>query len=207
MKSTTLTHPRSPAPATAAGPARRTLGLLGLWRLADPKISLASFAALFLGAAAAATLGPLDWTWLVVTVLAVFAIEVAKNASGEVVDFDTGTDLAVAERDRSPFSGGKRVLVDGLLTRGQTVGIAAAGYGIAIALGLAIALGREPRVLGLGVVGLVLAYGYHAPPPVGHRRRSRQPPDGGSLGLKPIQQRASSSHRRPAVPWGGHQGF
>jgi 1,4-dihydroxy-2-naphthoate octaprenyltransferase len=154
---------RSRASSSVDGPAgRRWLG--GLWRLADPKISLASFASLVLGACAAAAAGPLDGGWLALTVLAVFAIEVAKNASGEVFDFDSGADLAVAERDRSPFSGGKRVLVDGLLSRGQTIRIAAAGYGIAIALGLGIALAREPGVLAFGAVGLLLAYGYHAPP-------------------------------------------
>lgn len=138
--------------------------LTGLWHLADPKISLASFASLFLGACAAGARGPVDWSWLTFTVLAVFAIEVAKNASGEVFDFDSGADLAVAERDRSPFSGGKRVLVDGLLSRAQTIGIAAAGYAVAIALGLVIALAREPGVLAFGAGGLILAYGYHAPP-------------------------------------------
>jgi hypothetical protein len=43
-----------------------------------------------------------------------------QNASGELYDHDSGTDRAVAPEDRSPFSGGKRVLADGLLTRAQT---------------------------------------------------------------------------------------
>ena len=93
----------------------------GLWRLADPKISLASFASLFLGTCAAARDGGISWGWLAITVLGIFAIEVAKNASGEI--FDLGTDGAVEPEDRSPFSGGKRVLVDHLLTRNQTIGI------------------------------------------------------------------------------------
>lgn len=88
----------------------------GFWRLADPRISLASMASMFLGAAAAARDGALAWGRLAVTVLGIFAIEVAKNASGELVDWDSGTDRAVTPEDRSPFSGGKRVLVDGLLT-------------------------------------------------------------------------------------------
>lgn len=136
----------------------------GVWRLADPKVSLASFAALFLGAATAAASGPLDWPWLGLTVAGVFALEVAKNASGEVVDWDTGVDLAVAPEDRSPFSGGKRVLVDRLLTRSQTRAVAAVAYVLAVAAGLAIVLAREPRVLWLGLVGVTLAYGYHARP-------------------------------------------
>ena len=112
----------------------------GFWRLADPKISLASFASLFLGAAAAAAGGPLHWGWLAVTVAGIFALEVAKNASGEVFDYDSGTDLAIRPEDRSPFSGGKRVLVDGLLSRGETWAIAVAGYALSVAAGLGLSL-------------------------------------------------------------------
>jgi 1,4-dihydroxy-2-naphthoate octaprenyltransferase len=137
---------------------------MGLWRLADPKISLASFAAMFLGACAAARDGALSWKWLALTVLGIFLIEIAKNASGEIVDFDSGTDRAVAPEDRSPFSGGKRVLIDGLLTRRQTISIAAVSYLLGIAAGLFIVAYREPQILWLGVVGVALAYFYHAPP-------------------------------------------
>ena len=137
---------------------------MGLWRLADPKISLASFAAMFLGTCAAARDGALSWKWLALTVLGIFLIEIAKNASGEVFDFDSGTDLAVTTEDRSPFSGGKRVLIDGLLTRRQTIGIAAVSYLLGIAAGLLIVAYREPQILWLGVVGVGLAYFYHAPP-------------------------------------------
>jgi 1,4-dihydroxy-2-naphthoate octaprenyltransferase len=136
----------------------------GLWRLADPKVSLASFASLFLGACAAAATGPFHWGWFALTFAGIFAIEVAKNASGEVFDWDAGVDQAVEDRDRSPFSGGKRVLVDGLLSRRQARGIAAAGYALGIAAGLAIVAWREPRVLWLGLAGTALAYFYHAPP-------------------------------------------
>lgn len=136
----------------------------GFWRLADPKISLASIASIFLGTMAALALGPIPVGWLVLTVLGIFAIEVAKNASGEVFDWDSGVDQRVAPEDRSPFSGGKRVLVDGLLTRGQTWTIAVGGYILGIAIGLLIVLFREPGVLALGMAGVAIAYFYHAPP-------------------------------------------
>jgi 1,4-dihydroxy-2-naphthoate octaprenyltransferase len=136
----------------------------GIWRLADPKITLASVASMLLAAAAAAHDGAIALGWLALTVAGVFGVEVGKNASGELVDFDSGTDLAVAERDRTPFSGGKRVLVDSLLTRGQTKAVAAFAYALAIAAGLAIAFYREPRVLWVGLAGLAGAFFYHAPP-------------------------------------------
>ena len=136
----------------------------GFWRLADPKISLASAASMLLGASAAAAAGPLSIGWLAVTVLGIFAVEVAKNASGEIFDWDSGTDLRVRPEDRSPFSGGKRVLVDGLLTRRQTWGIAIGGYMVAVVAGLVIVRWREAGVLWIGVAGLSLAFFYHAPP-------------------------------------------
>jgi len=144
--------------------ASRSHAAAGVWRLADPKVSLASVASMFLGAAAALEGGPLRVGWLAVTAVGIFSAEVAKNASGEVFDFDSGTDLRVAEADRSPFSGGKRVLVDGLLSRRQTWAVATAGYGASVATGLTIAVLREPRVLWLGAIGLALAFFYHAPP-------------------------------------------
>ena len=136
----------------------------GLWRLADPKISLASFASIFLAACLAARREPLEWGWLLLTVAGVFAIEVAKNASGDVVDFDSGTDLAIRPEDRSPFSGGKRVLVDGVLTRGQTLGIAAAGYALGLAAAVWIAAERGWWLLGLAVLGAAIGFLYHAAP-------------------------------------------
>jgi len=136
----------------------------GFWRLADPKISLASMASMLLGAAAAAADGRLSPGWLALTVLGILAVEVAKNASGEVFDWDSGTDLRIRPEDRSPFSGGKRVLVDGLLTRRQTWGIAIGGYLLAIAIGLCLVWWRDARVLWLGLAGLALAFFYHAPP-------------------------------------------
>jgi 1,4-dihydroxy-2-naphthoate octaprenyltransferase len=119
---------------------------------------------MLLGASAAAVAGPLSIGWLAVTALGIFAVEVAKNASGEVFDWDSGTDLRIRPEDRSPFSGGKRVLVDGLLTRRQTWAIAITAYLLAILVGLAIVRWRESEVLWVGVAGLALAFFYHAPP-------------------------------------------
>jgi 1,4-dihydroxy-2-naphthoate polyprenyltransferase len=138
--------------------------LRGFWALADPKISLASMATMFLGASAASAVAPLHWGWLAATVIGIYAIEVAKNASGDIFDFDSGTDLAVSAAERSPFSGGKRVLVDRLLSRVQTKTIAGVGYIVATVIGLSIVTLREPSVFWLGLLGMACAYFYHAPP-------------------------------------------
>src|SRR6185503_2211709 len=107
----------------------------GVWRVADPKITLASAASMLLGTALAAAAGPLSIPWLLVVVAGIFSIEAAKNASGEIFDWDSGADQ----------------------------GVAAAFYALGGAAGLAVVLFREPLVLALGVAGVALAYFYHAP--------------------------------------------
>lgn len=134
----------------------------GIWRVADPRISLASVASLWLGTCHAAVDSSLAWPFLALTWLGVFCAEVAKNASGEV--FDLATDAKVRATERTPFSGGKRVIVEGLLSPGEAASIAAVFYAATAACGLAIVVGREPGVLWLGLLGLAAAYFYNAPP-------------------------------------------
>ncbi len=134
----------------------------GFWRLADPKITLASMSSILLGGCMVAADGDLDVLWLIVTIFAYFAIEVAKNASGDIYDYET--DMAVAIDDRTDFSGGKRVLVDGLLSRSQTWGIALTFYAIGISCGAVIVFIREPQAIWIGVLGLILAWSYNGPP-------------------------------------------
>lgn len=136
----------------------------GLWRLADPKISITSAASMAIGATMAARDGHFSLVWLLALGLAMFCMEVAKNAWGDIFDYDSGTDLAVAEADRTHFSGGKRVLVDELLTRRQTWSIAALFSLAGLSLGALIVFAREPTVLWLGVSALLLGWSYHGPP-------------------------------------------
>ena len=121
----------------------------GLWRLADPKISITSVASMSIGAALAWGHAGFSWAWLLIVGLALFCMEVAKNAWGDIYDYDSGTDLAVEPEDRTDFSGGKRVLVDGILTRRQTWAIAF-GFGIlGLVLGALIVFVRELSVIWL----------------------------------------------------------
>ena len=119
---------------------------------------------MLLAALTAVAAGPIDLGWLMLVVIAVLSLETAKNASGEIFDYRSGADQAVDPEDRSPFSGGKRVLVDGLLTVRQTALVSGLGYAAGIGAGLAIVFLREPRILWLGVVGVACAWFYHAPP-------------------------------------------
>ncbi len=138
--------------------------LTGVWKLCDPKISMASISSMFLGTCLAATSGSIDLMWLALTVIGILSLEAAKNASGEVYDYDSGADLAVSDEDQSPYSGGKRVIVDGLMSRKQTIVSGAIFYLIGITIGLFIFSQREPAILIIGIAGVLLAFFYHAPP-------------------------------------------
>lgn len=105
-----------------------------------------------------------SWPWLVALGIAMFCMEVAKNAWGEIYDYDSGTDLRVKAADRTEFSGGKRVLVDALLSRQQTWGIAAGFTLIGLVLGALMVFLREPALLWVGFAGLLLGWSYHGPP-------------------------------------------
>lgn len=137
---------------------------VGFWRLADPKISITSAASMAIGGALAARDGSFSWLWLMVMGSAMFCMEVAKNAWGDVYDYDSGTDLAVKPEDRTEFSGGKRVLVDNILTRNQTWAIALLFGSAGLILGAVIVFLREPSLLWFGSVALVLGWSYHGPP-------------------------------------------
>jgi 1,4-dihydroxy-2-naphthoate octaprenyltransferase len=145
---------------------KRAKGTLweGFWRLADPKISITSAAAMMVGGCVAAADGALSWLWLGITGAALFCVEVAKNAWGEVFDYDSGTDLAVEAEDRTDFSGGKRVLVDALLSRSQTWGMAFGFGATALVLGAVVVLLREPLAFWIGALGALLGWSYHGPP-------------------------------------------
>jgi 1,4-dihydroxy-2-naphthoate octaprenyltransferase len=117
---------------------------------------------IFLGACLAAADGTLHPGWLFVTIASFFAVEVAKNASGDIYDFQT--DSTVKQQDRTDFSGGKRVLVDGLLSVRQTWVIAILFYGLGMIGGICIVFFREPQAVWIGLIGLALAWSYNGPP-------------------------------------------
>jgi 1,4-dihydroxy-2-naphthoate polyprenyltransferase len=147
----------------APGPVTRPL--VGIYRLADPKIMLASLVPFAAGAAIAhregARLSPL---LALVALGAVFGVEVGKNAVNDLYDFRSGADLGVRPEERTPFSGGKRVLVDGLLTERQVIANAFLGFALALLLGLYLAFAVDPRLFALGAAAAAVSIAYTAPP-------------------------------------------
>lgn len=137
----------------------------GLWRLADPKIALASLVPFCVGVALAWSAGERVAPAIAFAAfLAVFFVEVGKNAVNDLYDFRSGADQAVRPDERSPFSGGKRVLVDRLLTQHDLVVIAWIAFTLAAATGLAVAMTTVPMLIAIGAAAAAISVAYAMPP-------------------------------------------
>jgi 1,4-dihydroxy-2-naphthoate octaprenyltransferase len=144
---------------------RRIAWLRGLWRLTDPKIALASLVPFLAGTALAYAQGLSIRTGVAVGAFAaIFLVEVAKNAVNDLVDFRSGTDSALREDERSPFSGGKRTLVESLLTERDLSNIAWVAFTLAAVVGTFVAAATRAWLLLLGGAAAVVAAAYSMSP-------------------------------------------
>ncbi len=137
----------------------------GFWQLADPKIWIASTIPMLVGVSLAYSLeGKFNLYWTFWMVLGIYMIEIGKNAINEVVDYDFGVDRFVKPENRTPFSGGKKTIVDSKLsiTEAKIIGISTMFIGALI--GLYISFSHEIGVFWIGLVGFILAIIYSLPP-------------------------------------------
>ena len=76
----------------------------------------------------------------VATLIAASAIQLGLNVANDV--FDTASGADAANLTPTPFSGGSRVIVYGLLSARQMTVLAAACYAVGLGIGLALAIAR-----------------------------------------------------------------
>lgn len=137
----------------------------GFWQLADPKIWIASTVPMGVGGALAFGLeGTFSLYWFLITLLGIYLIEIGKNAINEYVDYKSGVDLFVTPDKRTPFSGGKKAIVDGKLTLKQVAAIGAVTMVGGCLTGFYVVFFREPLIFWVGLVGVFLAVFYSLPP-------------------------------------------
>lgn len=127
-----------------------------------PQFLTVTVVAVLVGLASAAVGGvPLDWTRAGLTVLGALLVHAGANLVNDYHD----RDADAGNTDRlSPFTGGSRMIQDGVLGA-RTV--AAYGYGLmaaTVAIGVALALVGRPQLWAIGALGLLLAIAYSAPP-------------------------------------------
>jgi 1,4-dihydroxy-2-naphthoate octaprenyltransferase len=137
----------------------------GFWQLADPKIWVASTVPMLVGGALAyGNKGVFAPGWFLISLLGIYLIEIGKNALNEVIDYKTGVDRFVTSDKRTPFSGGKKTIVDGKLTVAEALVIGILTTGAACLIGLVIVFFREHNVIWIGVAGVALSVMYSIPP-------------------------------------------
>lgn len=137
----------------------------GFWQLADPKIWIASTVPMILSVALAySEYKGFNIYWFILSLAGVYLIETGKNAVNEYVDYKSGVDRFVTEDKRTPFSGGKKTIVDGVLELNHTKNIGIATMAAAGIIGLYITLAREPKVFWIGAAGFLISIIYSLPP-------------------------------------------
>lgn len=137
----------------------------GFIQLADPKVWVASTVPMILGAAFTIGQGQsFSMFWFFIALLAIYCIEIGKNGVNEYVDYHTGVDLYVTEENRTPFSGGKKTLIDKKLTIKEVYWISVVTLAAGFLIGLCIVAFKEPLVLGIGLAGFIVAVFYTLPP-------------------------------------------
>lgn len=129
-----------------------------------PAFLTVTLAGCLIGLAAAHADGvAVDATRAVVTILFALLAHAGANVINDYHDALNGTDAANVERI-FPFTGGSRFIQNGVLTVRATAAFGYALLGLVVPAGLWLAAGSGPGLIAIGLVGLVLAWAYSAPP-------------------------------------------
>jgi len=137
----------------------------GFWQIADPKIWIASTIPMAVGGAVAyAYSGSFSWPWFLIGMAAIYLIEIGKNAINEYVDYLSGVDRFVTPDKRTPFSGGKKTIIDGKLTLKENLAIGIITVAAGCLLGLLIIFFRDYNIFWFGLAGVFFALFYSLPP-------------------------------------------
>jgi 1,4-dihydroxy-2-naphthoate polyprenyltransferase len=123
----------------------------------------ATLVSVLLGLAIAAGDGPFHWGLAIATLIAASAVHLGLNVANDV--FDTASGADAANVTPTPFSGGSRVIVYGLLSPRQMTLLAAACYAVGLGIGLVLAIARGFWPLfWIGASGAFVSLAYTAPP-------------------------------------------
>ena len=123
----------------------------------------ATVVSVLLGLAIAAGDAPFRWGYAIATLIAACAVHLGLNVANDVFDTLSGADAANVTP--TPFSGGSRVVVYGLLSMPQMIALCAACYAVGLGLGLYLAIERGFWPLfWIGTAGAFVSLAYTAPP-------------------------------------------
>ena len=124
----------------------------------------ASVIPVLLGAAVAySETGRLDWWLLLLTFAGASFLHIGTNVANDYHDHLSGNDPANVRYVR-PFTGGSRLIQDGLITPRAVFVLSMVFFTAGIAIGVVLPLLRGPVILLFGAAGLISGYFSTAPP-------------------------------------------
>ncbi|MDD5391911.1 MAG: prenyltransferase [Thiothrix sp.] len=137
---------------------------LRYWLATRPGFLAASLIPVLIGAAAVAHGGgKVSFLLLLLTLLATALVHAGINVLNDYYDDENGTDRCNTQRI-FPFTGGSRFIQNGVLSSGETFVFGALLLSTAMLLGVGLAWASGTGLLWIGVAGLLLGWGYSAPP-------------------------------------------
>jgi 1,4-dihydroxy-2-naphthoate octaprenyltransferase len=101
--------------------------------------------------------------YFVLAMVGALLLHTGTNVANDYFDHRSGTDDLNVEFVR-PFTGGSRMIQDGLLTPREVLSGALVAFALACVIGLYLAYVRGPLILVLGLVGIFSGFFYTAPP-------------------------------------------
>jgi 1,4-dihydroxy-2-naphthoate octaprenyltransferase len=106
--------------------------------------------------------GFFHWGYFVLTLIGIVCINAGLDMSNDYFDHLSGTDES--NQELTPFSGGSRVIQEGILPARKVLAWSLLFYLIGIAIGLYLVALRGWPLLLLGLGGVFLAFFHNAPP-------------------------------------------
>ncbi|PIE01222.1 MAG: 1,4-dihydroxy-2-naphthoate octaprenyltransferase [Thiothrix nivea] len=138
--------------------------LLRYWLATRPGFMAASVVPVLLGTAAYAHQGgQVSLLLLLLSVIAVMLVHAGMNVLNDYYDELNGTDRLNTQRI-FPFTGGSRFIQNDVMSAQETFRFGTALLIAAIVLGIGLSLYSGMALIGIGITGLLLGWGYSAPP-------------------------------------------
>lgn len=106
--------------------------------------------------------GQFSWPYFFLSLAAILLLHAGTIAFNDYFDFRSGAD--VIGRERTPFTGGTGLLVDGTLKPRHVLAAGCLCFAICIVIGMYIVFTRSPIIFLFGIVGVALGVFYTAPP-------------------------------------------
>ena len=135
--------------------ARRRAG--AVWEILRPFAFTASAIPVIAGGALAWVDGFFAWAPFLAALAGAVLLHAGTNIVNEVYDVRKGIDSITSPR-------ASHAIVKGRMTERSALITAGIAFGLAIAFGVALTFMRGPAIIVLGLIGLVLGWGYTAPP-------------------------------------------